>query len=554
MKKFFRQWRHYLIYGAVFSMFINILQLTFPIYMLAIYDRVLASYSMPTLVVLTVAAILAMIVMALLEFVRSRLLVRCGIAIDQALGRTVLDTIIKQAAFSGASPQQASLRDVSVMRNFFAGSAIFTLFDIPWTPLFLAVIYTLHPMLGLVATCGALLLVVFAIFNEIATRNPLNAANAVNGAMMRFIETARRNAEIVCGMGMLGDVARFWERFNEATTVLQTNASRRAGMFQCLSSWLRQSMQVFIYGVGAYLTLKGESTAGCMIAASIIMGRALSPVQQSISVWKSMIEARAAWLRLDNLFSQPEIAKGMDLPVPKGRLSAEHVGFVIRDVILLRDINFSLEPGESLGLIGPSGAGKSTLCRLLLGLWPASSGTVRLDGNDIFSWNQENIGPYLGYLPQEVELFSGTLAENIARLGRVDSAKVIAAAEQAGVHDMILGFPEGYDTRVGDGGSILSGGQRQRIGLARSLYGWPKMVILDEPNSNLDNDGETALLRSFDHLKEQGTTLIVVSHKPSLLSSVDKILMLNQGQQFIFGPRQAVFEKLMEMQKPQQEN
>jgi PrtD family type I secretion system ABC transporter len=282
------------------------------------------------------------------------------------------------------------------------------------------------------------------------------------------------------------------------------------------------------------------------------MGKALAPVQMGIGSWKSMIEARGAWKRLDELFSKPKAEESMDLPAPKGQLAVEHVSYAIGGAVILRDIHFALAPGESLGLIGPSGAGKSTLCRLLLGIWPAAAGKVRLDGADIFSWRQDKLGPYLGYLSQDIELFSGTVAENIARLGEVDSDKVIAAAQQAGVHELILNLPKGYDTRIGEGGQTLSGGQRQRIGLARALYNEPKLVILDEPNSNLDEEGEAALIRSFAQLKAQGTTLIVVSHKPALLAGVDKILLLKGGQMALFGPRDAVFAKLMENRASQQ--
>jgi PrtD family type I secretion system ABC transporter len=552
MKKYLKHWRGYIIYGGFFSLFINILQLTFPIYMLQIYDRVLSSYSMPTLYAITVAAVLSLIVMSALEFVRSRLLVRCGVAIDQALSRDVLDNVLKQAALAGVPPNQASLRDVNTLRNFFGGNAIFTLFDIPWTPLFLAVIYILHPLLGLVATGGAVLLVVFALINEKVTCKSLDTANMVNGFSMKFVDTARRNAGAVRSMGMLGGVTTRWQGFNDNVMKLQTQASRQAGLVQSLSGWLRQSMQVFIYGVGAWLTLKGAATAGCMIAASIIMGKALAPVQMGIASWKSMVEARGAWKRLDGLFGQPATVTGMELPDPQGQLTAEHVSLALQGAYILRDINFALQPGESLGLIGPSGAGKSTLCRLLLGIWPASAGKVRLDGADIYTWDQEKLGPHIGYLPQDVELFSGTVADNIARMGAVDSEKVIAAARQAGVHELVLNFPRGYDTRIGEGGVVLSGGQRQRIGLARVLYGRPRLVVLDEPNSNLDDEGERALLNSWPQLKAQGTTLVVVSHKPGLLAGVDKILMLKAGRMVMFGPRDAVFQKLMEAQNQHQ--
>jgi PrtD family type I secretion system ABC transporter len=454
----------------------------------------------------------------------------------------------------GMKPNQATLRDVNLVRNFFGGNAIFTLFDIPWTPIFLAVIYFLHPLLGIVATSGAVLLVVLAIINEKITRQPLDAANTVNGFSMKFVETARRNARTISSMGMLEGVAGRWSEYNDTVTKLQTQSSRRAGMIQSLTSWLRQSMQVFIYGVGAWLTLEEKSTAGCMIAASIIMGRALAPVQMGIGSWKSMVEARGAWKRLDELLSQPEEKESMDLPAPNGALCAEGVSFAIRDATILRGINFSLEPGESLGLIGPSGAGKSTLCRLLLGIWPANMGTVRLDGADIYTWDKQKLGPYIGYLPQDIELFPVSIAENIARMGEVDSDAVIEAARQAGVHELILNFPKGYDTIIGESGVVLSGGQRQRIGLARALYNKPKLVVLDEPNSNLDDEGERALVASWPKLKEQGTTLVVVSHKPSLLSGVDKILMLKDGQQVMFGPREAVFKKLMETKSQMQQS
>ncbi|PID77487.1 MAG: type I secretion system permease/ATPase [Deltaproteobacteria bacterium] len=549
MKKFFRQWRPYLVYGALFSMFINILQLTFPIYMLQIYDRVLSSYSFPTLYALTLAAVLSLIVMSLLEFTRSRLLVRCGIAIDQALSRSVLDRVIKMAVFNSPAAKQAALRDVSLLRNFFAGNAIFSLFDIPWTPLFLLVIFTLHPMLGAVAATGAVLLIVFALINEAATRKPLVAANITAGRGNNLVETARRNSHTVCSMGMVDNVAERWNLINRSVTFLQTGASRRAGMVTSMTSWLRQSMQVFIYGVGAWLTLKGESTAGCMIAASIIMGRALAPVQTGIATWKSMVEAREAWKRLDALFTGGAEEKQMELPPPAGKLTVEKLDFSLGEAKLLKNINFQLEAGESLGIVGHSGAGKSTLCRLLLGLWPAESGAVRLDGNDVHTWDKGRLGPYIGFLSQDVELFPATIAENIARLEEPDSEKVIAAAKLAGVHELVLKFPSGYDTVVGAGGLQVSGGQRQRIALARAFYGMPKLVILDEPNSSLDTEGEMALLRSFAWLKQQKTTVIMVTHKPALLENTDKVLVMQQGEMLLFGPRLAVFQRMNELKQ-----
>jgi PrtD family type I secretion system ABC transporter len=554
VQEFLKQWRVYLAYGFFFSMFINLLQLTFSIYMLQIYDRVLSSYSVPTLLALTIAALTSLGVLASLEFVRSRLLVRCAVAIDQALSRDVLSNILSQAALVGSTPNQASLRDVNSLRNFFSGNAVFVLFDIPWSPLFLIAIYILHPQIGLVATAGAVLIVVFALMNERITRKPMEAANTVANFSNRFVESARRNARTVQSMGMVGGVSNRWQKFNDTVTKLQTQASRKAGLLNVMSSWLRQSMQVLIYGVGAWLVLHNEATAGIMISGSIIMGKALAPVQMGIGSWKSMLEAHGAWKRLDVLFNekaQQDRSKdiNMDLPAPRGLLVAENVSLAVGGRFLLQNIDFKLNPGESLGLIGPSGAGKSTLCRLLLGIWPASSGKVRLDGADVYSWDHEKLGPYIGYLDQDVELFPGTVAENIARLGEVDSDKVIAAAQMANLHDLILHFPQGYDTRIGEGGVLLSGGQRQRIGLARALYGTPSLIILDEPNSSLDDEGEHALILSWAKLKARGCTLVAVTHKPSLLANMDKILFIKEGRQQMFGPRDAVFQKLMEVQQ-----
>lgn len=558
MRDFLKKWRIYLAYGFFFSMFINVLQLTFSVYMLQIYDRVLSSYSVPTLLALTIAALLSLGVLASLEFVRSRLLVRCAVAIDQSLSRDVLANIIEQAALTGSAPNQATLRDVNSLRNFFSGSAIFVLFDIPWAPLFLAAIYYLHPLLGLVASGGAVLIIIFALINEHVTRKPMEAANNVANLSHRFVESARSNARTVQSMGMVGGVSHRWQGFNDTVTKLQTQASRKAGLLQVLSSWLKQSMQVLIYGVGAWLVLEHAATAGCMIAASIIMGKVLGPVQMGLASWKHMLEAHGAWKRLDTLFTEraehlKNKAVAMDLPAPTGLLAAENVSLVVGGRMLLQNVDFKLNPGESLGLIGPSGAGKSTLCRLLLGIWPASSGKVRLDGADVFTWDHEKLGPHIGYLDQDVELFPGTVAENIARLGEVDSEKVIAAARMADLNDMILHFPQGYDTRIGEGGVLLSGGQRQRIGLARALYGEPKVIILDEPNASLDEEGERALISSWAKLKARGCTLVVVTHKPSLLANVDKIMLLRDGKIQMFGPRDAVFQKLMEIQQAAQQ-
>jgi PrtD family type I secretion system ABC transporter len=548
MKQFFKQWRHYLTYSFFFSFFINLLSLTFPLYMLTIYDQVLASYSMSTLTVITIAAVLALAIGAALEFTRSRLLVRCGVDIENTLNRDVLENILKIQAVPGLRPE-ASMRDVSTLRTFFSGQSVATLFDVPWTPIFLGAIFYLHFWLGVFATGAGVILFVLAIINEKLTAKSLGAANQLNNHGMNFIGHATDNAEVVCGMGMLSGIASHWQISNTNVVKLQTQASRHAGLVQAISSGLRQSLQVGIYAVGAYLTLQGKTTAGVMIAASIIMGQALRPIQSSISTWKGVIEARGAYQRLDQLIQKLPKDEKMELPVPTGLLAAEQAGFALQNRALLQGINFTLPPGESMGLIGPSGAGKSTLCRLLLGIWPATAGKIRLDGADIFAWEQEVLGQHIGYLPQDVRLFSGTVSENIARFGEHDEDKVLAAAEMAGVDELVLGLPQGYDTPIGPETMALSGGQRQRVCLARALYNDPKLVILDEPNSNLDEVGEAALLKSFELLKEQGTTLVMVTHKPSLLAGVDKILLLRNGQMVTFGPRDEVFKLLAEAQQ-----
>jgi PrtD family type I secretion system ABC transporter len=333
--------------------------------------------------------------------------------------------------------------------------------------------------------------------------------------------------------------------------LLQTRANRHAGMLQAITKSLRMSMQVLIFGVGAYLVLQNQATAGIIIASSIIMGRALAPVEQAIGTWRQTVDARGSYKRLDTLLQTATEEESMELPTPRGKLDVEGAGLAISGTQILRGITFSLQPGEQMGLIGPSGAGKTSLCRVLLGVWPSTGGKVRLDGADVYSWDQEQLGRYIGYLPQDVELFPGTVSENIARLGHIDSDQVVEAAQKAGVHDLILRLPQGYDTEIGEGGAALSGGQRQRIGLARALYGNPVFVVMDEPNSNLDDAGERALMQTLQMLRQNQTTVVMVTHKPALLSGTDKVLMLKDGQVSMFGPRQEVLQRLMGQQTGQ---
>ncbi len=545
MNWFLKKWMRYFCFAGLFSLFINTLNLTFPIYMLAIYDKVLVSRSMPTLVTITLGAILALIVFACLDFLRSRLLVRAGVAIDRNLSRPVVEEMIRDASKIDTLSYKEGIVDINTLRNYFAGSAIFSIFDLPWVPVYVFVIYLMHPLLGWLAMAGAAVLLVLGVAQEFLTGKRFAMARTMESQTNQLVGAGLRNAETITGMNMFSGIVDRWQGRQDQSVYLQTKAYRYAGLLTSISKSFRSSMQVFVYGLGAYLVLHEETTVGIMIASSVIMRQALNPVEQVMSTWKQTIEARGAYKRLERLLAAMSKKTTMELPEPVGRLNAEAVSLQIAGRNILSNISFSLEPGELLGLIGPSGAGKSSLCRTLLGIWPGTSGKVRLDGADIFTWDGQSLGRYIGYLPQDVELFAGTISENIARMGTVDSEKVVQAATCAGVHETILRLPAGYDTQIGEAGSNLSGGQRQLVGLARVLYGDPKFVILDEPNSNLDDRGEKMLLQTLKYLKKAGVTTIMVTHKPALLSFADKMLLLKEGQVVMFGPREEVLQKLM---------
>ncbi len=544
MNKFIVKWFKYFVFAGIFSMLINILSLTFSVYMLAIYDRVLSSYSMPTLMTITVAAILALLVNAVLFFLRSRLLVMAGVDIDNSLSSPVFKEMLKDSCSIQKSGYSTGLRDVNILRNYLGGNAIFALFDMPWMPIFLLFIYMIHPIMGMVATGGVVVVFLLGLSQEMLTRKRLEMANNINNAAGNFTSLCLRNSESVGSMGMLGGVNTRWKSLNNQVITLQTKASNAAGVLQAISQSFRTGMQVIIYGVGAYLTLRNECTPGVMIASSIIMGRALAPVDQAMSTWKQTLEARSSYRRLNELIKKADTRTPMALPDPVGKLDVEAASLVVNGNYLLRNITFSLAPGELMGLIGPSGAGKTTLSRVILGIWPSMGGKVRLDGSDVYAWDQEHLGKFIGYLPQDVELFPGTVSQNIARLGEVNPEAVILAAKKAGVHELIQHFPNGYDSMIGGGpGSIvLSGGQRQRVALARALYGNPRVVVLDEPNSNLDEAGEKALMQTIAILKHERVTTIIVTHKPSILLSVDKILVMQYGQVARFGPRHEILQ------------
>ena len=530
-----------------FSLCINLLMLVAPLYMLQIFDRVLSSRSTDTLLFLTLIAGIALVALALLEAVRNSVMVRLGTWLDQRLSGAVLSGNVVATLRHGRDPSIQSLRDLSTFRTFLTGPAIFPIMDAPWTPIFLAVIFLLHPLLGWLSVAGALVLLALALSNEFATRKLLQDANVAAIRAFGQAESTVRNADVVEAMGMLPNLVRRWHRHNVDTLALQAQASGRSGRITAFAKFVRQFLQVGVLGVGAWLVLRDELTPGAMIAASILMSRALAPVDMAINAWKSAVTARGAYGRIRRQLDEaPPPGRPMKLPAPQGALQVSGLAYIHPSASepALRGITFGLDPGETLGIIGPTAAGKSTLARILVGNLQPRTGDARLDGVDVAQWHPEDLGRHIGYLPQDVELFNGTVRENIARMGESDPEEVVKAARLAGVHDMILHLPQGYDTEIGDRGAVLSGGQRQRIALARAVYGKPSFIVLDEPSASLDNSGEEALLNTIAALKDGGATLVVIAHRPNILRHVDKILVLRNGLIDKFGPRDDIIRQV----------
>jgi PrtD family type I secretion system ABC transporter len=545
MAQFLKKCLRYFIFSGLFSLFINTLYLTFPIYMLAIYVRVLTSYSFPTLYSVTILGLLALLVLGCLDFLRSRLLVQAGIEMDRLLSGNILEKMLKKAGSIDKDGYTEGLRDVNTLRNYFAGNAIFSFFDAPWVLIYLLIIYIMHPVLGYVAAGGAVILLVFGILQELLTREKVNQTQTLRDQEQGFVLKSIRNAEMLHSMGMLRNMAEHRNGLNDQELVLQDDSNKKSQVLQSMSKSFRLMMQVFIFGVGAYLVLQTESNAGIIIAASIIMGRALAPVDQFMGSWRQTMEAKGAYKRLDDLIKTSPPREVRKVESPKGRLAVEDVSLELNEVKVLQNVSFILSPGQIMGLIGPNGAGKTSLARIALGIWKPTQGSVLLDEVAIDAWDYEQLSSTVGYLPQDVELFPGTISENIARMGEVDGSEVVRASQKAGVHKVILRLPKGYKTDINELGGNLSGGQRQRIGLARALYGDPKLVILDEPNSNLDEQGERALMDTLLHLKNNGLAILMITHKPSLLSKADRILMLRQGQVVLLDSSAKVLSHLM---------
>lgn len=520
--------------------------------MLEVYDRVISSRSVVTLVMLTAIAIVLMATCGALEWVRSRIMVRISTRFDLTLSKRVFNASFKQALYTqGAKNSSLPMSDLIGLRQFLTGSGLFAFFDAPWIPIYIGVMFFFHPLIGTLTVVGALVSVILAIANERLTGKMLGSANMENGLSVNQFGANLRNCEVVFSMGMLPSLFKRWAVRNYKVLSLQSRASELGGGVSSISRTWRILLQSFIIGLGAYLAINNEITPGVMTASSILVGRALAPIDQIIGNWRGFIAARGQYARLSEILDQiPDDPERMKLPTPYGDLSVEQIVVTPpgAHVPVLKGISFRAPPGASVGILGASAAGKSTLARTLLGIWPAQSGKVRLDGADMFHLDRAAVGPHLGYLPQDIELFEGSIADNIARFGEVDAAKVVEAAQMAGVHDMILRLPQGYDTVIGAHGGVLSGGQRQRIGLARAIYGDPKLVILDEPNSNLDDVGERALGEALIKLKQKGTTLFIITHRVSALAYVDNLLVLSEGQIVMSGARDQVLAQLKAQQ------
>lgn len=538
-----------------FSLFINALMLVPIFYMLQVYGRVLSSRSLTTLAMLTLIMTLLVVTLGSLEWVRSRIMVRVSTRLDVLLSRQVYKASFKRALDSGGMDASAqSLNDLTGLRQFLSGNGLFAFFDAPWLPIYIAVMFLFHPWFGWVATGSALLLLLLAFINERLTGPALAQANKEHIGATLYTTKNLRNAEVIESMGMLETLMDRWGRRQRNVLLLQSRASDRGAIVSTISRSFRILVQSLVLGLGAYLAVEQQLGVGLVFAGSVLLGRALAPIDLIIGSWKGFIAARSQYARLNDILdkqlAQPE---RMSLPAPQGHVQVENLVVTApgSKTPIIKNISFSVPAGCMVGIIGPSAAGKSTLARALMGVWVPQHGVVRLDGADISAWDKHELGPHIGYLPQDIELFEGSVSENIARFAEVDSEKVILAARTAGVHEMILLLPDGYDTVIGSEGVMLSGGQRQRIGLARALYGNPRLIVLDEPNSNLDEVGDRALAAAIQQLKRNGATLFVITHRTNIVSQLDRLMVMTDGVISLYGPREHVLAKLNAQQQVQ---
>lgn len=534
--------------AVFFSLFINILGLVGPLYMMQVYDRVLSSRNITTLVLLTLIVALLLATGAILESVRTKVLVRGGIAFDSEVKTEAFDAVQRATIHQPSQGHTQALRDVDTVREFFTGAGIIACCDLPWVPVYVAVAFMLHPLYGFFAIAACVISAIIAVANDRATRSTLENATRASIVANGQATATFRNAEVLQAMGMIGRLRQRWEENRDAALGWQANASDRAGFLMAASKFHRMFSGSLVLGIGAYLAINREISPGMMIAASIIVGRCTQPIEVAISNWKGFVGMRGAFKRVQSLLRlAPPPGERMLLPDAQGNLSVE--GLVVRapgrDLPVLKGVSFAIQAGTVLGVIGPSAAGKSSLARAIVGVWPALSGSVRLDGSDLKHWDPDQLGRSLGYLPQDVELFSGTVADNIARFDVIDEAKIVQAAQMAGVHEMIQHLPKGYNTEIGDSGQTLSGGQRQRIGLARAVYGMPALIVLDEPNASLDAAGEQTLMNTIRALKDANRTVVLVTHKTNILTLCDAVLMIADGTVQAFGKRDEVLARVM---------
>jgi PrtD family type I secretion system ABC transporter len=531
---------------AVFSFFVNLLVLVSPIYMQQVYDRVLTTHHLDTLAYLSLFTVVCLIFLALFDGARSYALTRIGRWWDETLRAEVLHAALHHSRVTGGVASSA-LSDLQTVRSFVGSPNILPFFDAPWMPAFLLIIAMIHPVLGLIGAGGAVVLFGLAVANDFATRKAFGAISERSMRMNNFTSTSLRHADVVHAMGMFRAISGRIDKLGREISDVTQLAGDRTAIISAITKSIRIGLQVAVLGVGAYLVTRNELTAGGMIAASIILGRALTPVEQALGAWKSFISARISYRRLTALVGHaPSLEDRTALPPPTGQLSVENVVYALpgKQLPLLRNINFRVPAGTVVAVVGPSASGKSTLCKLLVGSWTTSAGNVRLDGADIAHMDRDQIGRHIGYMPQAVELFGGTIRDNIARFGDASDEDVVAAAKTAGCHELILNMKNGYETDIGEAGSNLSGGQRQRIALARAVLRKPRLIVLDEPNSNLDSEGEVKLAEAIKELKAAGSTIILVSHRTMLFAHVDAIAMLRDGALEKFGPRDAVLAEL----------
>ncbi len=528
--------------------------LTGPLFMLQIYDRVLTSGSLQTLFALAMLVAVLYALYGFLEYIRSRIMVRFAGILEAKFGERAFDAVNFHAVKGNPEVRTTPLVDMNSIRQFLSGPGPFAFLDAPWTPIYLLVIYLLHPLLGLASAIAVAILVIIAVINNLLTQKTNKAAQAILASAHASSEESRRNAEVTTAMGMLSAMRLRWKQIQGKALSEQMISSDRSGLLTSISRTMRLMFQSAMLGLGAWLVIEQEISAGTMIAASIIMARALAPVEQMVAHWQGFLNFRQAWARLSHTLSMlPQEVQQIALPDPEGKIEVKGLNAAAPGTnrAILSGISFDLKKGEALGIVGPTGSGKTTLAKVLLGVWSKYIGTVRIDGAEISQYSEQQINRTIGYLPQAVELFDGTIAQNIARfLADADEGEVMAAAKKAAIHELVLKFPEGYQTRIGEHGAVLSAGQRQRIGLARALYGNPPVIVLDEPNSNLDAEGEAAVVHAVKTARDGGSTVIIIAHRPSALSVLDRIMVLKEGQMAALGPKDEILKDIIKQPVP----